>query len=100
MVSKRWRKRKVPNSSTSRVHGNASSAGQPRDLTVTESVDEQPVVVASGLGVAHAEVHHLLDELLLVATDCLDDLVLGLEADDGWVGILVRYAVHLGGRPT
>ena len=55
---------------------------QARDLAVAEGVDEQPVVVAGDLGVAGAEIHHLLDELLFVAADRLDDLILGLEADD------------------
>src|SRR5215217_9194492 len=70
------------------------------DLAVAESVDEQPVVVPSNLGVAHAEVRHLLDELLFIATDRLDDLILGLEADEGGVGVLVGDAVYLGGRPS
>src|ERR671920_2451900 len=82
------------------LQGAESLARQFRDLAVAESVDEQSVVVASDLRVAHAEVHHLLDELLLIVTDRLDDLILGLEADDGRVGVLVRDTVHLGGRPT
>src|SRR5215210_2453515 len=86
--------------SASPEHSGVSSARQPRNLTVAEGIDEQPVIVASNLGVAGAEVHHLLDELLLVATDRLDDLILSLEADDGRVGVLVRDTVHLSGCST
>ena len=45
-----------------------------------------PVVVTRNPGVAHDEVHRLL---LLVATDCLHDLILVREADSGRVGALV-----------
>src|ERR687893_853314 len=82
------------------LSGAISSALQPRNLAVAESVDEQPVVVASNLGVAHTEAHHLPDELLLVATERLDDLILSLEADEGRVGVLISDTVHLGGRST
>src|SRR5829696_1579024 len=82
------------------LNSGASPARQPRNLAVAESVDEQPVVVASDLGVAHAEVHHLLYESVLLTADHLGDRILGLEADNGRVGVLVRDAVHLGRRPT
>src|SRR5918997_4290330 len=95
-----WRERKTSTWSASRVHSVSPPTLQTRDLAVAKSVDEQPVVVAGDLGVAHTKVHHLLDEFLLLAADRLDDLILGLEVDDGRVGVFVRDAVHLGGRPT
>src|SRR3712207_7412895 len=64
-----------------------SSIRQARDLAVAEGVDEQSVVIAGDLGVAGAEGHHLLDELLFVAADRLDDLIFGLEPDEGRVGV-------------
>src|ERR671912_209502 len=67
---------------------------------VSEGVDEKPVVVTGDFGVAGAELYHLLDELLFVAAEDLDDLVLGLEAYDVRVGVLVRDTVNLGGRPA
>ena len=45
-----------------------------RDLAVAEGVDEQPVVVARDLRVSHAEAHHLIDALLVFATDRRDDV--------------------------
>ncbi len=71
--------------STSRDRGGLSSVRQARDLAVAEGVDEQPVIVAHDLRVSGAEAHHLLDELHFVAAERLDDLVLRLEADYGWV---------------
>src|SRR5919112_678357 len=86
--------------SASPEHSGVSSVLQPWNLAVAKGVDEQPVVVASNLGVAHAEVHHLLNEFLFIVAERLDDLILGLEADEGRVGVLVCDTVHLGGRPT
>src|SRR4028119_1323160 len=80
--------------------GTVSFVSQARDLAVAEGVYEQPVVVARGRGVAVGEVHHLLDELILSAAYGLYDLILGLEADEGRVGVLVRDAVNLGRGPT
>ena len=56
-----------------------------RDLAVAEGVDEEPVVVADDLGVAEAELDHLLDELVFLAGYRLDDLILRLEVDQGRV---------------
>src|SRR5918997_5038983 len=81
-------------------YGGVSAIRQARDLAVAEGVDKQPVVVAGDLGVAGAELYHLLDELLFFAAYRLDDLILGLEAYDGRVGVLVGNTVDLGGRPA
>src|SRR5215212_1575141 len=86
--------------SSSRDRGGLSSVRQARDLAVAEGVDEQSVIVAEDLGVAAAELHHLLDELLFVAAQRLDDLILSLKADECRVGVLVCDTVDLGGRPT
>lgn len=80
--------------------GGVLAVRQPWDLAVAEGVDEELVVVAGGLGVVLAEVHHLLDELVFFAAYGDDDLILGLEAYDGRVGVFVRDAVNFGSGPA
>jgi hypothetical protein len=63
-----------------RRYGGVSSSPYARDLTVAEGVEEQPVVVARDLRVSYAEAHHLIDALLVFATNRRDDLILRLEA--------------------